>query len=391
MRQAIILTAGEGRRLRPFTVTKPKVMLSIAGKPMIQYVLEALAKNGIRNIVLVVGYRREQIFDYIGSGERFGVEVTYITQDRQLGTAHALLQAKGVADSQFLVVPGDKLIEADTLSQIAATRPPALLAKIVKSPVTHGVVTIEKGMVTKIAEKPGELESNIINTGIYAFDTTIFDCLENELDIPNALTRMMAEGTSITAVETTGTWLNVVYPWDILSLNNAILKKIPASHNGTIESGVSLTGQVTVGKGTVIRTNSYIVGPVVIGEGCEIGPSVCILPSTSVGDNVVISPFTEVSNSVIGTDVHIGSGSCVQDSVIDRGCIIGSHFSACSSEAEVKVDGEYHVAKVGAMLGDGCRFDNCVTCQPGVLVGNYSQVKSLKLIGGRIPDRSMVV
>src|SRR4030066_1905106 len=111
MKQAVILAAGEGQRLRPFTVTKPKVMLSIAGKPMLCYVIEALAQHGIRNIVLVVGYRREQVFDYIGSGEQFGVKVAYVTQDKQLGTAHALAQAKEVAESEFLVLSGDKLIE----------------------------------------------------------------------------------------------------------------------------------------------------------------------------------------------------------------------------------------------------------------------------------------
>ena len=391
MKQAIILAAGEGRRLRPFTVTKPKAMLSIAGKPMIQYVLESLAKNGIRNIILVVGYQRKQIFDYVGSGEQFGVDITYITQDKQLGTAHALLQAKRTTENEFLVVPGDKLIEPDTIAQIAGTSPPALLAKKVNNPLTHGVVTIEKGLVKSIAEKLARPEGNIINTGIYALNPEVFDYLENELDIPNALTRMLSEGKRISAIETTATWLNVLYPWDILSLNAAILRKIPASQNGTIESGASLVGSVAVGKGTVIRPNSYIVGPVVIGEGCEIGPSVCIFPSTSIGDNVVVATFTEIRNSVIASDVHIGSGSCVQDSVIDRGCVIGGHFSACSGEADVKVDSEHHVTKIGAMLGEGCRLDNSVTAQPGVIVGNFSQVKSLKLISGRIPDRSLVV
>jgi len=117
--KAVILAAGEGQRLRPFTVTKPKVMLSIAGKPILQYVIESLAQNGIRNIVLVVGYRKEQVFDYLGSGEQFGVDITYITQERQLGTAHALAQAKAATEKEFLVLPGDNLIEADTIAPVA--------------------------------------------------------------------------------------------------------------------------------------------------------------------------------------------------------------------------------------------------------------------------------
>ncbi len=391
MKQAVILAAGEGRRLRPFTVTKPKVMLSIAGKPMLRYVVESLAQHGIRNIVLVVGYRKEQVFDYMGSGEQFGVDITYVTQERRLGTAHALAQAKGVTEGEFLVLPGDKLIEADTIAQFVGIKPEALLVKRVDDPARYGVVSIEKGMVKNIVEKPQQPESNIISTGIYAFTEEVFGSIEPDLDIPDVLNDMLEQGKSIAAVETDGTWLDVAYPWDILSVNGAVLRRITAGLNGMIETGVALKGMISVGKDTVIRSNSYIAGPVVIGEGCDIGPNVCIFPSTSIADNVVISPFTEVKNSVIGDDVDIGSGSIIQDSVIDKGCVIGGRFTACSGEAEVKVDSEYHLVKVGAMLGEGCSLGDSVTAQPGVIVGNYSRVKSLKLIGGRLPDRSLVV
>ncbi len=390
MKQAVILAAGEGQRLRPFTVTKPKVMLSIADKPILQYVVESLAQNGIRNLVLVVGYRREQVFDWIGSGEQFGVEVTYITQEKQLGTAHALVQAKAVTENEFLVLPGDNLIAADTIAQFAAIKPEAMLVKRVDNPVRYGVVTIDNGVVKDIVEKPKEARGNVINTGIYAFTRQIFSFIEPELDIPDALNNMIAQGHPISAQETDGTWLDVVYPWDILSLNEAVLRQIQSSLGGTIETGVSLKGQASVGKDTVIRSNSYIVGPVVIGDNCEIGPNVCLLPATSIGNNVVISPFTEIKNSVIGDDVSIGPGCIIEDSVIDKSCVINGRFTACSSQAEVKVDDEYHLVNIGAMLGEGCSLGNSVVAQPGVIVGNYSQVQAPRLISGRLPDRSLV-
>ena len=390
MKQAVILAAGEGQRLRPFTVTKPKVMLSIADKPILQYVVESLAQNGIRNLVLVVGYRREQVFDWIGSGEQFGVEVTYVTQERQLGTAHALAQAKAVTENEFLVLPGDNLIAADTIARFAAIKPEAMLVKRVDNPVRYGVVTIDNGVVKDIVEKPKEARGNVINTGIYAFTRQIFSFIEPELDIPDALNNMIAQGHPISAQETDGTWLDVVYPWDILSLNDAVLRQIQSSLGGTIETGVSLKGQVSVGKDTVIRSNSYIVGPVVIGDNCDIGPNVCLLPATSIGNNVVISPFTEIKNSVIGDDVSLGPGCIIEDSVIDKSCVINGRFTACSSQAEVKVDDEYHVVNIGAMLGEGCSLGNSVVAQPGVIVGNYSQVQAPRLISGRLPDRSLV-
>ena len=390
MKQAVILAAGEGQRLRPFTVTKPKVMLSIAGKPILQYVIESLAQNGIRSIVLVVGYRKEQVLDYMGSGEQFGVDITYITQERQLGTAHALAQAKAATESEFLVLPGDKLIEADAIAQFVAVKPEAMLVKRVDNPARYGVVTIENGMVKDIVEKPEEAKSNVVNTGIYAFTTEIFSFIEAQLDIPDVLNNMLAQGYPITAQETVGTWLDVVYPWDILSLNDAVLRQIRPNLGGTIETGVSIKGLVSVGKDTVIRSNSYIVGPVVIGNNCDIGPNVCILPATSIGDNVVISSFSNIKNSVIGNDVNIGPGCIIQDSVIDNGCIIKGHFTAYSDETDLKVN-EHRLVNIGAILGEGCNLGNNIVAQPGVILGNYCQVQALKVLSGTLPDKSLVI
>jgi len=390
MKQAVILAAGEGQRLRPFTVNRPKVMLSIADKPILQYVIEALAQNGIRDIVLVVGYQKEQVLDYMGSGEQFGVNLTYVTQEKQLGTAHALAQAKGVIQDEFLLLPGDNLIEADTIVQFTTIKPEAVLVKRVDNPLRYGVVTLDRNVVKEVVEKPEEARSNLVSTGIYAFTTEIFSFIEPELGLPDVLNKMIAQGHTINAKETEGTWLDVIYPWDILNLNDSILRQIQASSSGTIEAGVSLKGQVLVGKDTVIRSNSYIAGPVVIGDSCDIGPNVCILPATSIGNNVVISPFTEIKNSVIGDDVNIGPGCTIEDSVIDKGCMIKGHFTACSGQEEVRVDHEPHLVSVGAMLGEGCSLGNSVVAQPGVIVGNYSQVQPLKLISGRLPDWSLV-
>ena len=390
MKQAVVLAAGEGQRLRPFTVTKPKVMLSIAGKPILQYVIEALAQNGIRNIVLVNGYHKEQILDCLGSGEQLGVEITYVTQEKRLGTAHALAQARGVTESEFLVLPGDNLIEVDAIAQFVTVKPEAVLVKKVDNPARYGVVTLDNGLVKNITEKPKEARTDIINTGIYAFSTEVFDFIEPELDIPDVLNKMIAQGKPIAAQETEGTWLDVVYPWDILSLNNTLLHQIKADMAGTIEKGVSLSGPVSVGKATVIHSNSYLAGPVVIGKNCDIGPHTCLLPATSIGDNVVISPFTEIKNSVIGDDVSIGPGCIIEDSVIDKGCIIKGRFTALSGQAEVTVDHEHHLVNIGAMLGEGCLLGNTVTAQPGAIVGNFSQVEALKLFRGRLPDRSLV-
>jgi len=390
MKQAVILAAGEGQRLRPFTVSRPKAMLSIADKPILQFVIEALARNGIRDIVLVVGYRKEQVYDYFGAGEQFGVEITYITQGSQLGTAHALAQARKMVKDEFLVISGDNLIEAGTIAAFVEAGPPAVLVKRVAQPDRYGVVGLEGGVVKRIVEKPKEAVSNLVNTGIYAFTADIFQFTEAVLDIPDALNNMIAAGHEIQAVETDGTWLDVVYPWDIISLNEAVLGGIGNSLGGTIETGVSLKGNVVIGDGTLVRSGCCIYGPAVIGSGCDIGPHVCIMPATSIGDNVVIGPFTEVRNSVVGNDVHIGPGGIIGDSVIDKGCVIKGRFTAYGGQSFVHINNECPAINVGVMMGEDCNIESNVTAQPGVIVGNACQVQMMRVLSGTLPDRSLV-
>jgi glucose-1-phosphate thymidylyltransferase len=390
MKQAVVLTAGEGQRLRPFTVSRPKAMLSIAGKPILQFVVEALAWNGIRDIVLVVGYRKEQVYDYMGSGEKFGVDITYISQERQLGTAHALFQARDKVKEEFLVLPGDNLIEAHTIADFVQVKPDAVLVKRVSDPLRYGVVAVENDKIIDIVEKPKEAGSNMVNTGVYTFTKDIFRYTESVLDIPDAMNNMIAEGYAIQAMETEGTWLDIVYPWDIISLNDAVLRNIEVSLGGTIETGVSIKGKIVIGNDTVIRSGSSIYGPAVIGSGCDIGPHVSIMPATSIGDNVVISSFSEIKNSVIGNDVTIGPGSIVSDSVIAKGCSIKGRFTAFGGRSEVRINGETPSIQIGAIIGEDCRIDNTVTARPGVIVGNNCQIQMSKIISGRLPDRSLV-
>jgi len=390
MKQAIVLAAGEGQRLRPFTVTRPKAMLSIADKPILQFVVESLVQNGIRSVIFVVGYRKEQVYDYMGSGERFGVDITYVTQETQLGTAHALSQVRDMAEDEFLVLPGDNLIDARTIADFMQIKPEAVLVKRASDPVRYGVVSMDGSEVKDIVEKPKEPESNMVNTGIYAFTKEIFTFTESVLDIPDALNNMIAEGCTISALETDGTWLDVVYPWDIISLNNAVLRNIDVSLGGTIESGASIKGKVMVGEGTVVRSGSCIYGPAIIGSGCDIGPSVCIMPATSVGDNVAVSPFTEIKNSVIGNDVTIGAGCIISDSVIDKGCVLKGRFTAVGGQSGVRINGETPLINVGAIMGEDCNVESNVTAQPGVIVGNYCQIQMSKIISGNLPDKSLV-
>ena len=119
--KAIILAAGEGLRCRPLTLTRSKVMLPIANRPILEHVIDSLEKNGINEIILVVGYEKERIMDYFQDGLNFGVKIKYVEQKAQLGTAHAIEQAKKLIDpddSGFLVLNGDNLVEPKTIADL---------------------------------------------------------------------------------------------------------------------------------------------------------------------------------------------------------------------------------------------------------------------------------
>ena len=389
--QAVILAAGEGQRLRPFTALKPKVMIAIANKPILRYVVEAVARNGIRKIVIVVGYRKDQVIDYFGAGEHFDVNIVYIEQKQQLGTAHALKQVRESINGRFLTLSGDNIIEPDTISKLIQADTTSILVREQENISKYGVIETENELVTNIVEKPKEALSHLVNTGIYAFNDDIFDFIEQETDLTSVILNMITQGREVKTFAATGPWLDVVYPWDMLHLNDSALTGLSPATGGTIESGVSVKGLVSIGKGTTIRSNSYIIGPVVIGENCEIGPSSCILPSTSIGDNVCISPFTIIENSIIADGAEIGPSSHVLDSIIDRGCQIVGHFVTQSGETEIKVDDEHNLVHIGAMLGEHCSIGDCVITAPGTIIGNHCRVKALKVLDESIPDESLVV
>lgn len=394
MSQAIILAAGEGQRLRPFTQTRPKVMLPIAGKPVIRYVIEALASCNIRQIVIVVGYCKEQIFDALGSGEQLGVEIQYVEQHPQLGTAHALMQAESLAQDDFFLLPGDNLITKDTIDQFVSCPANSILLKSVSenSTVQYGMAILGRGnRLDSIIEKPKDPCAGPVSTGIYHLSHEVFEHIDHDTGMPSVINRMINKGLLFQAVETAGPWLDAVYPWNLLHLNEIALHHLEATLGGTIEKAVCFKRNVSVGEQSLIRSGSYIEGPVLIGNGCDIGPNTVINAATTIGDNVTIGPFCHIENCIIGNDVIIGSGSTIQDSIIDNGNSIGSHFSADSEINEIKINNEYHEVSFGVMMGANCQLSNGVCAQAGTVLGNECQVKTAKTIYGWNKDKSLII
>ncbi|MFP3871361.1 MAG: bifunctional sugar-1-phosphate nucleotidylyltransferase/acetyltransferase [Candidatus Natronoplasma sp.] len=400
--KAVILAAGEGTRLRPFTATEPKVMIPVANKPILGYVVEALVENGITEIVMVVGYSRQRIMSYFGNGDDFGAEIEYVIQRKQPpsgGTAHALYQAKNKIDEEFLVLPGDNVISKETVSDLLEEMEEySLLITKSETPSKYGVVTLKRGgeEIENLIEKPERSPSHLISTCICSFPPKIFDHIEEAMneggyDIPSVFQRVLEE-KSVKAITTTETWIDAVYPWDLLRVNSAALDAVNKKINGLIEENVIIKGDVKIGKGTRIRGGTFIEGPVVIGEGCDIGPNACIFPSTSIGDNSKIAPFTVIRNSVIMKGALFGANTTIEDSVIGEGVRTGPNFSTYSSDSRVEAeDGLHEVKKIGVMIAEDTMIGSGVTIEPGVIVGKDCEIRSGRTIRENLVSGSKAV
>jgi len=323
--QAVVLAAGEGTRMRPLTYTKPKVMLPIANKPILEHLLLELKKAGVDEVVFVVGYHDEKVRAYFGDGEQFGVRISYVTQRRQLGTAHALKAAAHALGDSFLMLNGDVILRSGDIRKFVSMAHEGALAlgvREIENPEDYGVVLVEDGRVVEIFEKVERPPTTLANVGIYSFTSEVLEAVERtelsprgEYEITDSLRLLIEEGAFVRAVAV-DYWLDVSYPWDLLDANEEVLRGMKGEVLGEVEDNVMLKGEVSIGEGTVVRSGSYIVGPVVIGRNCEIGPNVCIFPATSIGNNVRIEAFTLVRNSVIMDDVSIGAGCSIKDSII---------------------------------------------------------------------------
>lgn len=398
--KAIILAAGEGSRMRPLTYTRPKVMIPIANKPILEHLLIEAKEAGISDFVFIVGYRDEQVRDYFGNGERWGVEVSYSSQKKQLGTADALKMAEGLVDGNFLVMNGDILVNRRDIKKLARRSGNTLSVIEVKETRDLGIVELSEGKVVHIYEKEARPPSRTANVGVYLFTPDIFGAIaktakspRGEYEITDSLQLMMDNGEEI-AYQKINYWLNLSYPWDLLPANESLLAGMKAQNLGEVEENVVIRGMVAIGQNTVVRSGSYISGPVVIGQNCEIGPNCYIRPYTAIGDECRIGASVEVKNSIIMKGTDFPHQNYVGDSIIGE----GGNFGAGTKIANLRLDKkEIWVAgintgrrKLGAIIGDRVETGINASLNVGSLIGNDAFIGPGTVASGVILPNSRV-
>jgi len=382
---AVVLAAGEGTRLRPLTSTRPKPMLPVAGKPILEWNLESLEKSGVKKAYIVVGYRKETIKSYFSKKKVGKMKLEFIKQTKQLGTADAIATAGKKIKGKFIAMNGDvlapKLIKPFIQSAKKNKNKAMMCLVKVADPKPFGVAKVMRGKVTSLVEKPKRPKSNLINAGLYVFEDSIFDLIKklgkserSEVEITDAIKQLIKE-KQVGAFTSSEAWIDVGMPWHLLDANEIMLKSIPLKKDkkAVIEKGAVIKGKVHVGAGTLIRSGSYIEGPCYIGKDCVIGPNCYIRAHTSIQNRCHIGNAVELKNSVIMSETNIGHLSYVGDSIIGYGCNWGAGTKVANlkfddSEVKAEVKGKLEGSgrrKLGCIMGDNVKTGINVSIFPG--------------------------
>ncbi len=308
-KNALLLCAGMGSRLRPITYTSAKHVLPVANKPIIFYTIESLIEAGVEHIGIVVGVNRHELMHSVGDGSRWNIEISYIVQENPRGTAHALKLAEDwAAGEPFVMVLGDIMVEngiADLLADYESDPASAVLVlHRTDEPRKFGIAEIQNGDIVGIEEKPEHPKSDLAIAGIYLFEKPIFAAIEQitesargELELPDAIRVLMSEGQRVRPFMLSGWWKDTGRPEDVIDLNRLLLDRIDGSGlEGSIDGESSVVGRVILDKDATVE-RSMIRGPAIIGAGATIRDAY-VGPYTSIGDNVVVEG-SEVEYSVV--------------------------------------------------------------------------------------------
>ncbi|MDZ7317264.1 MAG: glucose-1-phosphate thymidylyltransferase [candidate division KSB1 bacterium] len=312
--KALITAGGRGTRLRPLTHTQNKHLLPIANKPILYYALEKVAEVGIKQVGIITNQEGEEVKRGLGSGEKWGVEITYIPQEAPLGLAHAVKIAQPfIGDDPFVFYLGDNMVVGGLQRFIDAFYAEKsnchLTLSRVKDPERFGVPELRGNRIVAIEEKPQHPKSEYAVTGIYIYDSTIFEAVNaikpsarGELEISDAHQYLLDHGYSISYSEITGWWKDTGKPEDVLEANRLILEHIEPMHKGTADEDSYVTGNVVIDEGARI-INSVVRGPAVIGKEAVIENSF-IGPFTSIGHRCRVRN-SEIEFSIVLDDCEI--------------------------------------------------------------------------------------
>ncbi len=371
--EIIILAAGKGVRFWPLTTSKPKPLVKILNKTILEHNLDQLI--GIaKEAILVVGYKSEMVKQKIGLNYK-GIKIKYIFQKKQLGTGDAAVSAKPLIKNNFLLLNGDDLYFKEDIKNVLKKFPSIGLKKVL-NPQNFGVILEKNGKIIDFCEKPKNPKSNSVSAGIYFLPRAILkDKLKKsergEYEFTDFVKNFIKK-EKLNAV-TVKKWIPQSFSWDLFEAANHFLKEKEQERSGKIEKGAQIKGKAIIKKGAVIRSGSYIIGPVYIGKNCLIGPNCFIRENVLIGDNCRIGQAVEIKNSIIQDNTNIAHLSYVGDSIISENSNLGAGTIIANVRHDKKtiktMIGKELIdtgrKKFGTIMGDGVKTGVGTMIYPG--------------------------
>jgi bifunctional UDP-N-acetylglucosamine pyrophosphorylase/glucosamine-1-phosphate N-acetyltransferase len=413
--KAVILAAGEGKRLRPITSSRPKPMIPLLGKPLLEHTILGLKTAGIEQFLIVVGYKQNIIKDYFEEASRqLNVEIEYVTQEEYLGTAHAAGYAKDfVTGEVFLIMYGDLFVDPEIFRVILRifrqNKYEGLITlRKVDNPQDYGIIKLNSNdLVEKIIEKPlpEQNAGNLANAGIYIFKPSIFKAIErtqksirNEYEFTDSMEILINElnGKIIGCPINNYFWNDIGLPWQLFEANNFLLDGIKCQILGEIEENVKIQGNVYIGKETIVKSGSYIQGPCYIGENNLIGPNAFIRPYTSIENSCHIG-MSEVKNSLILSNTSVPHFNYIGDSILCENINLGAgtkisnlRFDNQSVKMKIKekcIDSGRR--KLGSIIGPNSQTGINTSIMCGKKIGENSIIGAHTLVLEDIPPNTL--
>src|SRR5215472_10112254 len=372
--KAVVMAGGEGSRLRPLTVARPKPMVPIVGKPVMEHILHLLKAHGITDVVVTVQYLANNIEDYFGDGSQFGMNIAYSREEVPLGTAGSVKNAESLLTEPFIVISGDALTDYNLTEIIEYHHSKKSLATLtlahVHNPLEYGVIiTNESGHITQFLEKPswGEVFSDTINTGIYVLDPQIFSYFERDkpFDFSQELfPYMLKKGDPIYGYVASGYWCDVGNLSEYMranadTLNGRVDVEIPAKNIG---------GNIWCEEGVQIDPDAQLYGPIYLAQDCKVKAGSIIHGPSTIGHYTIVDERAQVDRSIVWNNSFIGERAEL------RGVIVGSSTSIKSKAVMFE----------GSVIGDNSTVQEGAIVQPNVKIWPDKEIEAGAVVNSSI-------
>jgi bifunctional UDP-N-acetylglucosamine pyrophosphorylase/glucosamine-1-phosphate N-acetyltransferase len=361
---AVVMAAGQGKRMAPLSVKKPKPMIEVASKPIIEHLISQINLAGIKKFVLIVGYCEEAIKRHFGDGSRFGCRIEYVTQTEMLGTGHAVMQAEHMVNDSFIVINADMFVSADDINAFINTPGCILTVQAVEDISRYGSVQIKDGYVADIREKDPDSPSKMASIGMYKFNRSIFDALHSipkssrgEYELPTAIQKLIDDKKEAFSVFVCNSWRDVSYPYDLISFNKYVSERLSFHSYGCIDDSVRISGKVSLDDNSCIKNGCIIDGILTVGHNTIIEENCSFSGAVSLGNNCIVKAGSRIDNSIIMDSTQIGYRTFVSDSVIGSSCSLGCGNIIASRSS----DGKLH----GCIIGDDSKLEDNVIVRSG--------------------------